>query len=152
LGSNTTSYALYLLSGLRTSFPNLNLDSYLTDTGRHWVARAEQVCAPELMSELEADRFPIGDLLAKPLAALPDARALLTGYMGIPESGYDRPLFIGQGLTDTDVLVPGTLATVAAMRANRQPLTFHTYPTDHNGTVNMSLSDSEPFVRELLRD
>lgn len=150
LPAKTTAYMLYLLSGLRTSYPDLDIDSYLTDQGRRWVDHAERLCYPALADELAAHPIVLGDLLAKPLADLPDAHRLLTGYLGIPVSGYDRPLFIGQGLTDTDVLVPGTLATVAQMRANQQPLTFHAYPTDHNGTVNASLADSTPFVRGLF--
>jgi acetyl esterase/lipase len=150
LTPNTTVYGLYLLSGLRTSFPELNIDSYLTPLGRHWVDYAENYCDPELVPLFRAHPLALGDVLAKPLADLPDARALLHGYLGIPESGYDRPLFIGQGLTDTDVFMPGTLATAAAMTANGQPLTFRVYPTDHNGTVNASLPDSIPFVRRLF--
>lgn len=151
LGAHTAEYVLFLLSGLRASFPNLDINSYLTPLGRHWVDHAEQGgCAPELADELAANHVVIGDMFAKPLAALPNAHELLTEYMGIPVSGYDRPLFIGQGLTDTDVLVPGTLATAAAMQANGQPLTFHTYPTDHDGAVNGSLVDSIPWVHALL--
>lgn len=150
LSANMTVYLLFLLSGLRTSFPQIDIDSYLTDAGRYWVGRAEQYCDPQLVGEIGSKPIIFGDLLAKPLAALPNAHGLLADYLGIPTTGYDRPLFIGQGLTDTDILVPGTLATVAEMQANHQPLTFRSYPTDHNGTVNASLTDTVPFVRELL--
>ncbi|WP_433567063.1 lipase family protein [Nocardia sp. CA-151230] len=150
LPAHTTEYVLYILSGLRTSYPDLDIDSYLTDEGRRWVDHAEQVCALPLADELTATPVILGDLFAKPLAALPDAHDLLTDYLGIPVSGYDRPLFIGQGMTDTDVLVPGTLATVTAMQANHQPLTFHAYPTDHDATVNASLPDSTPFLQQLF--
>jgi hypothetical protein len=151
LGGGTTAYTLYMLSGLRTTYPELDLNSYLTPTGRRWVDRGEQACEPQLAAEITAAHLPIGDLLAKPLASLPDARALLTRYLGTPESGYDRPLFIGQGLTDTDIVLPGTLATVVAMRAAGQPIAFHAYPSDHSETVNLSLPDSIPFVRNLFR-
>ncbi|MFD4433856.1 lipase, partial [Nocardia sp. NPDC058497] len=67
-----------------------------------------------------------------------------------PESGYDRPLFLGQGLRDTDVVTPETLRFAALLEATRQPTTLHTYPTDHDGTVNASLVDSLPFVRKLF--
>ena len=39
---------------------------------------------------------------------------------------------------------------VAQLKANREPVDFHTYPTDHNGTMAASLPDSIPFVRAQL--
>ena len=39
---------------------------------------------------------------------------------------------------------------VAQLKANGEPVDFHTYPTDHNGTMAASLPDSIPFVRALL--
>lgn len=70
--------------------------------------------------------------------------------MGIPVSGYDRPVFIGQGLFDTLSPAPGTLAVAAVMRADGQPVTLRTYPSDHSATLGASLPDSLAFVRELL--
>ncbi|WP_019932503.1 lipase family protein [Nocardia sp. BMG111209] len=151
LPAGITAYALYILNGLRTSFPNLNIDSYLSDTGRYWVDRAHDECLLPLEQELHDRKVIGGDLLARPLADLPDAHNLLHDYLGLPETGYDRPLFLGQGLQDTDVLTPETLRFIAVLTANGQPVTARTYPTDHSGTVNASLVDSVPFVRNLFR-
>ncbi|MBB5911936.1 hypothetical protein BJY24_000803 [Nocardia transvalensis] len=148
--AETTAVALFSLSGLRASFPALNIDSYLTDAGRYWLGRAEQVCEADLTAEVAAPPVVLGDLFAKPLAALPNAPALLSGHMGIPVTGYDRPVFIGQGLLDTQSPAPGTLAVAAAMAAAAQPITLRTYPTDHSGTLRPSLADSLPFVRGIL--
>jgi hypothetical protein len=148
---NLTVYALYIVSGLRTSFPEYDIDSHLTESGRQWVDRAEQLCDPELAEAVAAQHVNLGDLFSTPLSAIPNFHAVLRDYMGIPERGYDRPLFIGQGLLDTDVSTPGVLTLAATLQANRQPLTFRTYPTDHNGTVNASLVDTVGFVAALLR-
>ncbi len=150
LPAETTAVALFSLSGLRSSFPHLDIDSYLTDAGRHWLDRAEQLCESELAAEVASPPVVLGDLFAKPLAALPNAPALLSGHMGIPVSGYDRPVFIGQGLFDTLSPAPGTLAVAAVMRADGQPVTLRTYPSDHSATLGASLPDSLAFVRELL--
>ncbi|GAB2714655.1 hypothetical protein [Nocardia thraciensis] len=138
------------MSGLRTSFPQLDIDAYLTDAGRYWVDRSEQVCDSELADEFAAAPIVLGDMFAQPLAALPDAPRLLREHMGIPVTGYDRPVFIGQGWFDTQSPAPGTLAVAAQIRANDQPVTLRTYPADHSGTLRPSLADSIPFVRRIL--
>ncbi|MEV0770780.1 alpha/beta hydrolase [Nocardia salmonicida] len=150
LSSHLTAYVLYILSGLRTTYPDLNIDGLLTDTGRTWLARAQTACIGPLGDELAAAKPSIGSMFARPMSSIPDVHGLLAHYMGLPESGYDRPLFLGQGLQDTDVVTPETLRYAAVLQANRQPLTFRTYPTDHDGTVNASLVDSVPFVRGLF--
>ncbi|QLY32211.1 lipase family protein [Nocardia huaxiensis] len=150
LGAHTTAYVLYILNGLRTTYPELNIDSYLNDSGRNWVDRANSSCLEPFGNELSAAGVTLGSMFSRPLAQIPDLPGLLTRYMGLPESGYDRPLFLGQGLTDTDVLTPATLLWAAKLQANAQPVTLHTYPADHSGTVNASLADSIPFVRGLF--
>ncbi|MFD3706931.1 lipase family protein [Nocardia sp. NPDC058658] len=152
VSSHLTAYVLYILSGLRTTYPDLNIDAMLTDTGRTWLARAQTACIGPLGDELATAKPPIGSLFARPLASIPNAHALLADYMGLPESGYDRPLFLAQGLKDTDVVTPETLRYAAVLEANREPVTFRTYPTDHDGTVNASLVDSAPFVRSLFAE
>ncbi|WP_067668079.1 lipase family protein [Nocardia miyunensis] len=150
LSGDTTAYALYILNGLRTAHPELNIDSYLTPEGRYWVDRARTECLGPLGKAVTAQKVIGGDLFSRPLSDIPDFHGLLHNYLGLPESGYDRPLFMGQGLLDTDVITPETLRFAAVLTANRQPLTFHTYPTDHSGTVLASQPDSLPFVRDLF--
>ncbi len=122
----------------------------LTDSGRYCLERARTECLSPFGDELVTHGVVIGDLFTRPLADIPDLRGLLTRYLGLPESGYDRPLFLGQGLLDTDVITPETLRFAAVLGANRQPVTLKVYPTDHDGAVNDSLPDSAPFVRDLF--
>ena len=147
---HTTAYALYLLNGLRTSHPELNIESFLDDAGRTWLERARTECLTSLGDELAAQHVVLGNLFVRPLAQIPGLHDVLARTVGVPETGYDRPLFIGQGLRDTDVITPETLRFTGVLSANRQPVQVHTYPTDHNGTVSASLPDSIPFVRNLF--
>ncbi|WP_280270037.1 lipase family protein [Nocardia wallacei] len=150
LSPHGTAYLLYILNGLRTTYPELDIESFLTDSGRTWLERARTECLLPLGEELSAQGVVIGNLFARPLAQIPDLHGLLARYLGLPESGYDKPLFLGQGLRDTDVVTPQTLRFAAVLTANHQPVTLKTYPTDHSGTVNASLPDSLPFVRNLF--
>ncbi|MFI5781670.1 lipase family protein [Nocardia sp. NPDC051570] len=150
LGADSTAYVLFILNGLRTTYPELNIDSYLTDAGREWVARAQHECVVPLAEDVATRNVVVGNLFAKPLTQIPDLHGILERYLGLPESGYDKPLFMGQGLRDTDVITPETLRFAAVLAGNGQPLTFKTYPTDHSGAVNASLVDSVPFVRNLF--
>lgn len=83
--------------------------------------------------------------------SIPNFQGLLNDYMGVPTSGYDRPIFIGQGLLDVDVPAPSALSLVAALVANGEPVTFKTYNTDHSGALVESQADTIPFVANLFR-
>lgn len=150
LSSHLSAYVLYILNGLRTTFPDLDIEGLLTESGRTWLDRATTGCIGPLGDELAAAKPSIGSMFARPLSSIPDLHGLLARYMGLPESGFDRPLFLGQGLYDTDVVTPETLRYAATLTATGEPVTLHTYPTDHDGAVNASLPDSLPFVRGLF--
>lgn len=147
-GKGLTTYLLYILAGLRSAHPEIDLNSYLTEQGRQLVDRAEGVCV--LAAEDEFEGTISGDLFSRPLNQIPNFYGLLNDYMGVPTSGYDRPVFIGQGLTDTDVPAPAALSLVAQLKANGQDVTLFTYPTDHSGALLQSQTDSVPFVKRLF--
>ncbi|MEU8896714.1 lipase family protein [Nocardia sp. NPDC048505] len=150
LGAHSTAYVLYILNGLRTSYPDLDIESYLTDSGRQWLARARTSCIEPFGEELAAAGVVLGNLFSRPLLQIPDLPGVLTRTMGLPETGYDKPLFLGQGLSDTDVITPATLLFAEKLKAGGQPVTLRTYNADHSGAVNASLVDSVPFVRNLF--
>ncbi|MDJ0393956.1 lipase family protein [Rhodococcus sp. G-MC3] len=148
LSKGLTTYALYILSGLRAAHPEVNINAYLTDEGRETVDKAETLCV--LDAEEEFDGLVTGDLFSRPLNQIPNFYGLLNDYMGVPTRGYDRPVFIAQGLLDTDVPAPAALSLVAQMKANGQDVTLHTYPSDHSGAMLQSQTDSLPFVKQLF--
>ena len=85
------------------------------------------------------------------MATLPDFAQTLDDYMAMPPVGFDKPFFMANGAVDTDVPMALTAEYVATLVANGEPVTFKTYPTDHNGTMQASLPDSVPFVASLFR-
>ncbi|WP_241384117.1 lipase family protein [Rhodococcus sp. CH91] len=143
-----TAFAAYIFAGLRDADPDLDVDAYLTDLGREVVDGAEQLCYDELI-----DRFGgigIGEILARPLSD-DRFRAAFTDYLAVPTRGYDRPLFLAQGLGDTTVPAPLAFALVAELWAGGAHAQFRTYPTGHSETMFASLPDTTGFVADLLR-
>jgi predicted esterase len=70
--------------------------------------------------------------------------------MKMPETGFDKPFFIGEGLLDTNVPYAATAKYVATLQANHQPVTFKTYDTDHSGALIQAERDEIPFIAELF--
>lgn len=148
LPKGMTAYGLMILAGLDVAHPELNLPSFLNDRGRDLVEKANTQCLGPF--EQSVAGTVLGDIFTRPLSDIPNFSGILKSYMGMPETGFDRPFFIGQGLKDTDIIMPTTMVYAATLAANQQPLTFRAYPTDHSGTMFASLPDSVPFVRSLF--
>jgi hypothetical protein len=148
LPAGITSYMGYIFASLRYVYPQLGIDNILTAEGRKYLALAEQQCVNDYETSVAATN--LGDWFTKPVALLPHFATIVNNYMAMPTSGFDKPFFMANGLLDTDVPIAVVLPYIAQLELNRQPLTFHTYPTDHNGTMNASLPDSIPFVKKLF--
>lgn len=147
VGLNT--YAVYILAGFRDQHPELAIDSLLTPAGRELVDAAERLCYDD-MREAVGD-FQVSQALSRPLTSIPDVFGHLKRYMGTPAIGYDRPVFLGQGLLDTDVPAPSALSLAAEMTLNRQPLELHVYPDqDHSGTVYAAIPDATAFLARVM--
>jgi pimeloyl-ACP methyl ester carboxylesterase len=143
-----TAFAAYIFAGLRDADPALNLDGYLTPLGREIVDTAERLCYDDLI-----DRYGevgVGEVLARPLND-DRFRAAFTDYLAVPTAGYDRPLFLAQGLRDTTVPAPLAFKLIANLWAGGANAQFRTYPTGHSETMFASLPDTTGFVAELLR-
>lgn len=142
-------YALYILAGFRELHPELGLDAMLTPRGRELVDAAEHLCNADML-EAVGD-FQISQALTRPLKDIPDVYGRLNRYMGTPTVGYDRPVFLGQGLLDRDVPAPSALSLAAEMTVNRQPLELHVYPDrDHSGTVYAATPDATGFLARIM--
>lgn len=142
-----TVFFAYILSGLRTARPDLDVDSYLSELGKQIVADGEKLCYDEMEQRVKG--VSIGSMLSKPLTD-PTFFAAIRSVMGVPTSGYDRPFFIAQGATDTTVWPPLTGKLVTELMLNMQPVTARLYPSDHSGTMAASLPDTTPYVAELF--
>lgn len=149
LGPAANSYTAYILAGFREANPDVDVDSVLSPEGLDAVAKAETVCKPQLDTEL-AGMTPTM-FFSRPLAELPGVDAALDAYMGTPVTGYDRPIFLGAGLLDTDVPAKSSLVLYDQLTTNNQDVTLRIYPDeDHSGTVLASMPDTTPFLRHLF--
>lgn len=143
------AYTAYILAALREARPDLDLNSVLTPAGQAAADRAETVCLHELTDELAAMTVP--GFFAAPVESIPGFIEAIDGYMAIPDSGYDRPIFLGVGMLDRDVPPQLSLRFNDELVANGQPVVLHVYPDqDHSGTVLASMPDSTPFVAGLF--
>ena len=143
-------YAFYILAGFRDQHPELGLDQFLSPRGREMVDAAEHLCYED-MSEAVGD-YQISQALTRPLKDIPDVYGHLNRYMGTPATGYDRPVFLGQGLLDLDVPAPSALSLAAEMTLNHQPLELHVYPDrDHSETVYAATPDATAFLARVMR-
>lgn len=150
LPAGLNTYSAYIMAGFIDARPDLHPERILTAHGRRIVEQARTLCYPE-MSTLMAGEH-LNRLFAQPITSIPGARAALADYMGTPYSGYDRPIFLGQGLRDIDVPAPSAMSLYLQMKANNQPVELHVYPSqDHSGTVYASMADSTPFLARILR-
>jgi hypothetical protein len=143
-----TSYIAYIFASLRHFHPELGIDGILTAEGKQYLAMAQQECVDAFDAKLTG--VNVGDWFTRPVASLPNFAQTLSDYMAMPTSGFDKPFFMANGLVDTDVPFAVVAPYVAQLEANGEPVDFHTYPTDHNGTMAASLPDSIPFVRARL--
>ncbi|WP_234390946.1 alpha/beta hydrolase [Nocardia suismassiliense] len=143
----TPAYVAMLLAGLRASAPELDVDSYLTETGQEALRVVESECITEANARL-AD-VAIGAMLAKPLDD-PALWAAARAMMRIPTAGYTLPLFVGQGLTDMEVPPPLTAKLLAELRLSGTDLETHLYPGDHLGAARAALPDAVSFLHRVL--
>jgi len=149
LPAGLATYMAYILAGFSEARPDLHVDRVLSPLGRRMVAKAKVACYPEMTKSV--DRVT-GHWFTAPLRSIPGVLGALTTYMGTPIAGYDRPIFLGQGLLDADVPAPSTLSLYAQLRANNQPVELFIYPDkDHSGAVNASTKDSTPFLARIMR-
>jgi len=112
-----TEYMAYIFAALRDVHPELGIDGILTDEGRKYLGLAETMCSTEFEHQLEGVNF--GDWFTAPVATLPGFRATTVAYLGMPESGFDKPFFMGHGVQDTDVPFALTAAYVGVLTSNQ---------------------------------
>ncbi|RDI66759.1 lipase family protein [Nocardia pseudobrasiliensis] len=125
IGDALTAFVVSVFAGLRTARPDARMDSYLTPRGRSILDGIGKLCLDAI-----ADRVTgvgISDLLAKPLSD-DHFRAILADYLGVPTSGYDRPILLLLNALDISAPSPLHAALVARFAANH---------VDHKVVVGM---------------
>lgn len=144
--TGTTVFVSYVLAGLRATRPDVDVDSYLSERGRQVLTQAEALCYEDAAAVI--GDTSIGELLSRPLDA--PILAALREMLAIPVDGYDRPLFLGQGLFDTVVPSPLTAKLAADLVAAGQQFTFRVYPAGHLETMLMSEPEAHDFARRAF--
>jgi acetyl esterase/lipase len=145
-----TTYAMYIVAGLRDARPDLDVDGILTPLGRQLADQAETTCIVEFAETMNGQ--DLRKIFAKPVSTIPDAYGVLRSHMETPATGYDRPVFLGHGFLDIDVPIPFPASLVPEMIAHREPVEIHVYPDkDHVTVITPSLADSTPFMSRIMR-
>jgi hypothetical protein len=149
IGPFINAYSAYILAAFTYARPDVGVDGVLTPAGRNAATLAETYCTRELADALV--QYRPTDFFSAPLATLPGVEQALADYMGIPTSGYDRPIFLGVGLQDVDVPPSSSFRLNDALLAAGQPVELHVYPDDdHSSAVLASMRDSTPFLARLM--
>lgn len=148
-GPMASVYTAYIVAALRDARPDLNLDQVLTPDGRAAADEAETVCAAELAGALPD--ATLAEFFTAPVVSIPGAAEAIDRFMGIPVSGYDRPVFLGVGMRDRDVPPSLTLRFADELSGNGHDVTLKVYPdADHSGTVLDSIPDSTAFLARVF--
>jgi pimeloyl-ACP methyl ester carboxylesterase len=143
------SYTTFILAGLREARPDLGVDNVLTPRGRELVEKAETLCKSVMDHQVAGTT--LNELFSAPMSSLPGIDEALDTYMGTPIDGYDRPIFLGQGMQDTDVPPVSTLTLYQQLADHNQNVELHTYPdADHSGAVLASMPDSTRFLHQVM--
>ena len=78
-----------------------------------------------------------------------------TAYARLFTEDADYVTFFGMNFPGREAIESSHRALfegpLKGVKLTGQPVTFHTYPTDHSGTMNASLKDSIPFAAKLMR-
>ncbi len=143
------SYTSYILAALREARPDLGIDQVLSPRGRELTDLAQTLCKPAL--DQQVGDTTVNDVFSAPIDTLPGIESALGAFMGTPADGYDRPIFLGQGMLDADVPALSTQTLHRQLVDNHQDVELHLYPDqDHSGTVIASMPDSTRFLQRVM--
>lgn len=137
-----------MLAGLRATRPDLDVNGHLSEPGRNLVDAISTACVQDF-DKLSAG-MSLGSILAKPMADNGIGSGL-RDYMVAPTAGYQEPVLITHGATDTVVPIPMTFALLSQLRASGTRVEFEMYPVAHEEIEEASRDRVLTFVDGLLR-
>jgi len=144
------AYAMLRVDGTDQSLhPATDAETVMTAVGKILSQRARSVCFGDIVKSAKAAGLSGKDLFTPALQQLESGEKDATT---IPNAQISIPIFAGTGLADYEASLPGQYNAVAAMCDSGTNIVWHVYPgLTHNGALNGSLTDSIPFVRNLLK-
>lgn len=143
----TTAYFAMIVAGLRATAPELDVDRYLTPTGREVLRVVEENCVAEADELVRG--ISIGEMLNGPLQDRELALAVRS-MLEIPTTGYSAPLFLGQGVADLEVPAPLSVKLITELTLGGADLQVGVYPGDHLGAARQAYPDAVDFLRRVL--
>jgi hypothetical protein len=133
----------------RALHPDMDPQTYLTDTGKLLLHVAQTGCLHDLFKAAATAGISKGGALFSRSIAPVDSD--MEANFDLPNGHIDIPVFVGTGLADAMAGTAGQYNAVAAMCAAGTQVTWHTYPgLTHNGTVNASLPDAMAFTGRAM--
>ncbi|MFW0786518.1 alpha/beta fold hydrolase [Gordonia sp. CPCC 206044] len=103
-----------VLAGMSVGQHDVDVSDYLSPLGKRIVEEIGRSCGPEWEGILDGARPD--DLLSKPLGD-DTFRAAIRKYMGVRAAGHTEPILVIQGLRDTTVPMPLTMALLSEFRS-----------------------------------
>ena len=146
--TNTLVYTFLLVQLAELSTPGFDPNPLLTDAGKSVYALGATACYAQMEEAVLNGKISQKVGFAQSVAPVVQSVFPLISY---PTLHLDQPLFVGTGEADLDVppTMQGALVRDACAAGSR--VTWRRYAgLDHSATVNASLADSLPFVRDLL--
>jgi pimeloyl-ACP methyl ester carboxylesterase len=146
--SNTLVYTFLLVQLAELSEPGFDPNPYLTDAGKSVYALGATACYAQMEEAVLNGKVSQKVGFAQSVAPVVKSIFPLISY---PTLHLEQPLFVGTGEADLDVppMMQGALVRDACAAGSR--VTWRRYAgLAHSATVNASLADSLPFVRDLL--
>jgi pimeloyl-ACP methyl ester carboxylesterase len=142
-------YAMYAAVTARLVQPGFEPASVFLPAAMPAFEASGETCVGPLFARLSSEgRTERNSYQPGGLNRVFDIVAPVTGYTTL---ALAQPVFMGMGGKDIDVPTAMQQALVRDACQAGTRLQAHLYPDmDHSGTVNASLKDSLPFVRELL--
>ena len=139
-------FVLPILAGIKATHPRYDLDDVLTPFGRRLMTELETTdCFTQHAIKIAGHRaHEVYDVSP---AEAEEMLRLLDEDSEPPITRHRRPIFLAQGLADTVVYPPATIATGEQLRAVGNDITLRTYPgADHSTLMATALPDILPWA------
>ncbi|WP_016691253.1 lipase family protein [Rhodococcus rhodochrous] len=143
-----TLYMVYIAAGLHQSRPDLDIGAYLTPLGAQLVEDADTTSMEEFRRRLVD--VPVGSLFSRPLAGTPIPQAI-SEYFGVPVTGFDKPVMLVQGLTDSVVPVPLTLWFATDLALAGEQFDLRLPVAGHVEGLEQSIPEVGDYLEGILR-
>jgi pimeloyl-ACP methyl ester carboxylesterase len=145
----TLAYAMYVVRTAQVFNPDFKDADVFTSRALPVYPESSRLCIWQLeKAVVEAGLTTANSLVP---GGMEKAWAQVGKSLAYPTLKLDQPLFMGTGEHDMDVSAEQQIALCNDARLAGARVVQRVYPgLDHSGTVNASLVDSIPFVRQVL--